>query len=499
MPHSPAPHSLGITGTSSVGRSGNNSEFLMLGIVLVLFLAVCTCIQGRYLPWGDEVQFTDPAANLYYKLGFVSRQHSNQTDRTFWCGNVPGYSTLLYTAFWTFHFSQAVARFATYLVMALAVLFFWVAVRRAGFLSQPRTRLLMLVFVLTGSSCYTCYSNIRYDGLCFLECSLALLAYTINKSVIRNSCLLILGAAMALTNLQLPQYAVALILILTYVFSLGFTAIWRLRFMYLGFLVGGVTLILLYACHHGTLEAFRTNLQQQAGQSIWIKLHDLNYYFQYDPSLIALVVFLLASLAIVRIRPASSARQASIAGLLICTVIPIFFFLARRFVFSSAWMVYVPAVVCVCRVLEAKIAPSRSWKTFAAVCCVASISFGLPKALAGILTDWRIRNYAVVDTFIAASVGATDSAFCDPAAYFSARPRVARIYGPGYLEVMNAAEKRAITVLIVSPANEAEAIRQLGGKWITTRQLVRDSKSSTERLLPYSTNFTCHLKVLRRS
>ena len=165
--------------------------------------------------------------------------------------------------------------------------------------------------------------------------------------------------------------------------------------------------------------------------------------------------------------------------------------------FSSAWMVYVPAVVCVCRIQEAEVHVSRRWKTFVVICFAASMSFGLPKALIGILNEWALRNYAVVETFIAPRVGAKDTAYCDPAAYFAAKPRATRVYGPGY--PMSTGEKRAITVAIVDPAEEAGVIRQLGGEWTTTGQLVRESRSSTEKRLPISTRFGYRLDVLRRS
>ena len=250
-----------------VGTFSNRREFLALGVVLVLFLGVCTCIHGRYIPWGDEVQFVDPAANLYYKVGFVSTEWSNQTDRTFWSGNAPAYPALLYIAFRTFHFSAAVARSVNYVTMALAALFLWSAVLRGRLVTNLRTRWLMLAFVLTGYGGYACYANIRYDCLSFLECSLALLAYTVTRPVIRNGCLFVLGAAMVLTNLQLPQYAVALVLIVTYAYSLGSATVWKLGFLYLGMVAGGVALLVVYASHSGSLDAFRVTIQQQAGQS----------------------------------------------------------------------------------------------------------------------------------------------------------------------------------------------------------------------------------------
>ncbi len=474
-------------------------EFFTVGLVLALFLVLCIGIQGRYIPWGDEVQFVDPAANLYYKIGFVSTEWSNQTDSTFWCGNAPVYPALLYTAFRTFHFSQRVARSVTSGTMALAVFFLWMGVRRARFLARPNTRLLLLVLVLTGYGGYMCYANIRYESLGLLECSLALLAYTLPKPLLRNICLFVLGVCMVLTNLQLPQYAVALVLILSYAYSRRFALLWRVRFLYLGHVAGGAALLLLYALHSGALNAFRINLKQQAGQPIGEKLHHLSAYFQYDASLVALLLFLLVSLAIVRRETRTEARRSILAGLLICTTIPLFFFLVRFFAFSSAWMVYIPAAVCVCRTLESKIHRSAGWKTFAVLCCAAAIAFGLPKALLGIVTDWQVRNYAVVDQFVAANVGTNDVAYCEPAAYFAARPRASRVYGPGYLDVMNAAEKKAITVILVAPAQQAEVVRNLGGHWTTIRQLVRDSRSSPQKLLPFSTNFSCRLNVLRRS
>ncbi len=481
---------------SSPGGSTDRNEVLWLGTTLALFLALNVFIRSRYIPWGDEVQFADPAANLFYRLGFVSTEWSNQTNRTFWSGNAPLYPIFLYVVFRLFGFSQTVARSINYPMMVLAVWSLWAAVRRAGFLGQAKMRLLMVALVLTGYSCYTCYSNIRYDCLSLLECSLVFLTYTATSPSVRNSFLFVLGTAMLLTNLQLPQYMVVLALIVSFAFSLGFTLMWRLRFLWLGFAAGGVSLLLLYASNSGSLQGFFLTLRQQAGQPLRDKVTDLHYYFQYDASLGALFLLLLVSFAVVRTGFSSSARKPMIAGLLICIAIPAFFFLSRRFVFSSAWMVYVPAVVCVCWVLEAKINDSRLWKTFALICCASSMAFGLPKAVAGILNDWTIRNYAVLESFVAANVTDKDRAFCDPAAYFATKPRAVAVYGPGY--PMSASEKQAITLIIVDPENEEKTTRDLGGRWVVVQTLTRDSRSSSERMLPFSSKFSCRLKVLRR-
>jgi hypothetical protein len=406
---------------------------------------------------------------------------------------------LLSAVFELTQFSQTAARWTNYVIMVLAVALLWWCVRKAGFVARAETRLLMVGLVLAGYSCYTCYSNIRYDGLCLLECVLAFACYESKLPLLRNVGLFLVGTVMVLTNLQLPQYLVLLVAILSYAYSLGWKLIRSLSPLGAGFVGGAASLFLLYASHPGALAAFRTTLQQQAGQSVWEKFGDLHTYFEYDGSLAAVFLLLLVSFVLIRRNSERGERQTAMAGLLVCTVIPVFFFLARRFVFSSAWMVYVPAVICVCRVLESRVATARSWRVFAIACCVAAIMAGLPKSVAGIVTDWKIRDYALVDRFVAAHVKPSDRLFCDPAAYFAARPRVSRVYGSGYLEVMNRAEKQSVTVVIVPPAKEVEVTRALGGRWKAEDQLVRTSKQSPERLLPFSTNFTCQLRVLRRA
>ena len=480
-------------------ESAIRNEYLLLAAMLGVFVIWCGCIQGRFIPWNDEIQFADPGVNLHFGSGLVSGQWSNQTDGTFWSGNVPGYSTLLCAVFETVRFSQAVARWTNYLIMVLAVAMLWWCVRRGKFVERAESRLLMAGLVLTGFSCYTCYTNIRYDGLCLLECVLALACYQSVHSWIRNAGLFVVGAVMVLTNLQLPQYVVLLVLILSYAYSLGWKLLQELSSLGVGFAGGAGGLFLLYASHPGALEAFKTTLQQQAGQSVWEKMGDLHAYFEYDGSLTAIFLLLLVSFIVLRKKVEWRERRTLVAGLLVCTVIPACFFLARRFVFSSAWMVYVPAVVCACRVLEARVETSRSWKVFAAACCAMAIGWGLPKATAGIVTDWKIREYAVLDRFVTAHLKPGDTVFCDPAAYFAARPRVSRVYGPGYLDVINGAEKQSITVIMVSPSKEAEVTRALGGKWEPEDQLIRISKQSPDRLLPFATNFTCQLRVLRRA
>src|SRR5206468_12742309 len=118
--------------------------------------------------------------------------------------------------------------------------------------------------------------------------------------LLRNVGLFLVGTAMVLTNLQLPQYLVLLVVILSYAYSLGWKLIRGLLFLGLGFVGGAGSLFVLYASHTGALEAFRTTLQQQAGQSVWEKMGDLHSYFEYDGRLTAIFLLLLVSFVVRR-------------------------------------------------------------------------------------------------------------------------------------------------------------------------------------------------------
>ena len=94
----------------------------------------------------------------------------------------------------------------------------------------------------------------------------------------------------------------------------------------LGLAGGAGCLFLLYASHPGALEAFGTTLQHQAGQSVWEKMFDLHFYFEYDGSLTDIFLLLLVSFIAIRKNVESRERRTLVAGLLVCTVIPACFF-----------------------------------------------------------------------------------------------------------------------------------------------------------------------------
>jgi hypothetical protein len=76
-------HPPGLTGWSL-------SLCIILSYVATLFLG-----SQRFIPWLDEVQFTDPGANLYFNGRFVSTVWSHQTNNEIFLGNAPLYPFLL--------------------------------------------------------------------------------------------------------------------------------------------------------------------------------------------------------------------------------------------------------------------------------------------------------------------------------------------------------------------------------------------------------------------
>ena len=85
-----------------VDRPANPSpwwESIAASLILFSFLFASLLVATRTpTVFMDEVEYTDPAANLYFGKGFTSTMWA-QDRHEFWCGNVPLYQGLLFAAF----------------------------------------------------------------------------------------------------------------------------------------------------------------------------------------------------------------------------------------------------------------------------------------------------------------------------------------------------------------------------------------------------------------
>ena len=74
----------------------DRSAYGALAALCLFFLAISLVTASRFPPvWIDEVQFTDPAANLVLHGHFSSTVWIVQRGDEFWAGNTPLYTLML--------------------------------------------------------------------------------------------------------------------------------------------------------------------------------------------------------------------------------------------------------------------------------------------------------------------------------------------------------------------------------------------------------------------
>jgi hypothetical protein len=86
----------------------------------------------------------------------------------------------------------------------------------------------------------------------------------------------------------------------------------------------------------------------------------------------------------------------------------------------------------------------------------SGITIGLPLRLVVTASEWPSRDYAPVQQFVSQNLKPGDHAAVDYEAYYPAKLIAADCYLPWYFPAMSAADKAAVNVLIIDPADAAD-------------------------------------------
>src|ERR1700722_10440791 len=182
-------------------------EFLLLILlVAVFFLANWLTADKSPVVWTDEVMYADPAINLYQGHGFTSGAWYAQTLEKFWAGNVPLYHFVLFGWLKLFVFTLVSVRSLHYLLVGLAAIVAWDAVRRLGLIRKPSHRLVFCLLVLLSSASIYAYRMARPESLCMLLLASALWAFSIRGRLLRLFLVALSGLLLACTGLQMGPY-----------------------------------------------------------------------------------------------------------------------------------------------------------------------------------------------------------------------------------------------------------------------------------------------------
>jgi hypothetical protein len=497
---------------ATVNQHASSGDFLarhegkiLLGLLL-LFLVV-NVVTGARCPTviGDEMMWTDPAANLYFGKGFTSSVWYVQSPSAFWAGNVPLYPLVLYVWLRLFGFGPLAVRSMGYVMMLGAAILLWSCVRRRGWIATPRWRLAMVALVLSGYGTAYSYRMGRPDAMTVLLACGAAFASTFQRAAGRWAALASFGFLFPWTGLQLGLYAIIFCGILL---AFEWKAFWREAVcVALGEMIGALGLFRLYSTHGVWRDFLRSavGIHTPLGAMTFSnKLQDIRMNFGgflKDPSFLLLLA-LISSLALVNSRyHTNRSRSFFVFALCSSVSVPIAVFLLGIYPIYYSWMAYIPLVVSLCAVLEAdwRMGLSAREKRAALGTLVLAGALGLPVYCGLAAGNWAERDPARVARLAERALSRGDWVMCEYGAYYGARRYAQQVFPDFNLARTTTEQRQRISVLIVRPEDSQDAARGLGGSWRDTGEGAHSKSGSALFGLENSKIFEMYnLEVYRR-
>lgn len=447
-------------------------NWIFAGLLAAALVVSCLTIERSPTVWIDEVAYSDPGINLAMGNGFKSSAWYSGPKDELWVGNTPLYPLLLAGWVRVFGFDIVPVRLLNFALFALAAGAAWVAVNRLKLFVAPSAKLWLFALLLFGFGPTYIYRNGRPDCLLLLLFALMLLGVSLQSRWLKYGLCALAGFLVPFAGLGgLPYLAMCGFLYLILSGRRGFPE----------FVVVGVSsalgLVALWATYTslGMWEGFRASTSSHStfvslfhgSGSVMAKLQDLLKNFTGDISLIALAFGVwgaqLLARAIAAQRPP---RVVSILSVFILAV-PVVMMLVGTFPVYYAWMMYVPAAFAWIFWYDRLLTEKGAWNARTAVICVAMIAIlgGLPLRTVLAIRQWEERSYEPVRKLAHATIKPGDAVYCNPQAYYAAKPLAQVAFTGSYVLAMNEKEREQIDVLLVDPI-EAETFKsKFGGDW----------------------------------
>jgi len=453
--------------TSKPAPGKSPREGAWVGLFLLAFLAVNLLTATRYpVPWADECDIAEPAVSFLHGQGFVIRFSEILSLYTF----------LLVPWMKLFGATLLALRAACILSSTAALGLLWSAVKRLGLVGRASGRLFLLLLLMTEYAMIFACRDGRYDGFGCLLMAASLWMMSIPRRRPRVLSVAILSLFLAWAGLQyLPLLFVAGAVLLLF---------FRRRYVpevaaasASAALGAALFFASVYAAGRlpGLLHFMRA---QPSGPTIlldWIRhkgFHQANYIpkdFSL-PSLAAAAV----SLWFARRQEGNDRFRFVLGfGLVFALLLSVVMLAAAKLPTYYCYMLAIPLSISIASALD--LAPRCSFRNAALALCSLSALAGAGLNLAVCLSDWRDRDYARVEHFIAQSIQPGDTAYVDAAGYLAARPIARDVYlpevaGGDILDRLSPPQKASITVLVIRPEDAARVVAGMGGKWMPTGQ-----------------------------
>ena len=448
----------------------DRTELLLLLVICVGFFII-NLITGILSPlvWQDEVQYADPAVNLYLGNGFVSGAWpSIQPDTTFWASYLPLYQFLTFGWLHITGFSPIGIRSLDYFLMVAAAGLLWLGVFRLNLVKTRWARLVVILLFLLGHGISWSYRTARPDPLGMLLLAIALVFYSLRSIRWRLAGFVLVGILSSFTGLQLIVYAVLIGVLL--ILFLGWAVIKELIALGVGVVVGFGLVYLLYT-YEGVWNYFTRSITDQS--KIILSTITQRLGGGIDRSTVLLLVIGLLLLGYQVWRKTFQWRSSLTFAVLATMVIPIGLFLINKFPIYYSWMVFIPLSIAVCSVVER---PTQFPKIFYGLIAIGLFFvciMGLPYRVVVVAADSNANDYSVVDNFVDQNISSQDWVYCQYAAYYAVKEKAAKTYVEDWSFSANVPlpeEVARINVIISSPTDYPRMAKGLGGQWQDTGQ-----------------------------
>lgn len=458
---------------------------LLFSLFLLNIVTGVRCPTVMY----DEMLWTDPAANMFLGKGFVSSLWYVQPPTPFWAGNVPLHPLLLYPWLKVFGFGMLAVRAFDYFLIDAAMLLLWFAIRRHGWISNPRWRLVTVALAASGYGVAYAYRMGRPDALCILLFCAGALVLTAPSQALRWEGAFLIGCLLPWAGLQAAAYSVILLVMI-----LGFTGTryrWEVVSILSGELTGASLLLALYA-FHGVLGEF---LQSAVGTHTAVGRMTMLFRLQgsrtnfagylKDPSFLVLL-----GLAFVVARPRAKSgtfRWKSFLGFGICSsfCIPLAVFFIGFYRIYYSWMAYLPLTICICATVagDAIHLGTKKNRLLVTSSIVLAVLLGAPTFCALAIARWRARDPGQIERLASGALSRCDQALIDYSAYYGVKRRVRDIYADDAfpLSKLTPQERADMTVLVIRPESLSGVVAQLGGTWRDTGKGVHSEEGSSSQ------------------
>lgn len=431
-------------------------ELLVIGFFLVFL--VLNLVTGSRSPtvWTDEVCYADPSINLVESGAFTSTAWEVQSSSEHWAGNVPLYQLLLAGWLHLFGTSITAVRSLNYVLVLFATGLLWLVGRRTGWISNPATRLVFVIMVLSGYGVSFAYRSGRPDMLGFFLVSVGVFACTLSEDRYRHWAVLMIGALLPISGLQfLPYIGLLCGLGLFWVPSWLGTLSIASGF---GTIFGGGALAAYYR-YRGVWDDFLQAITRHtaAGQDVSSKLLDLPSVLHLDPSY-TLLLFGTLSLGgyfAWRRKTETSFLQSNVIYLLtVAVATPVALFIVGKYTTPYSWMGYVPLAFGVC-VAASTISWNRSEVIVGLSLLVLVCGIGLPARVGISILQWEGRSYEPVKRSVSRHITDQDTVFSTYQGYYAAKAHASTVYLPKHTIYLSSNEKaetlRSVDKLILSP------------------------------------------------